>query len=259
MQDERAKNSTPPCSPPWTRPAPKVRFTWWAWATWASRPTCAPWTYADVIANTTGMDALLDGHSHSLIEQVVMQNKDGEDVLLAACGTKLGGIGYARISAADGTIQTGRTVPVDQRCVRARAAGPRERRYHRRGRSHQTLDEKLGEVVAKSDVDLVINDPEAVDENGQPSIIPQRRNQPGRPVRRRLPRSGAGADVAFVNGGGIRVSIDAGDITPNDILLVHPFGNALCVVEATGQQILDALEWGARNVPETAASCRSPA
>ena len=36
---------------------------------------------------------------------------------------------------------------------------------------------------------------------------------------------------------------------PGDILEVHPFGNALCVVEATGQQILDALEWGARNVP----------
>ena len=53
-----------------------------------------------------------------------------------------------------------------------------------------------------------------------------------------------------MNGGGVRVSIDAGDITLNDILLVHPFGNAMCVVEATGQQILDALEWGARVVPE---------
>ena len=53
-----------------------------------------------------------------------------------------------------------------------------------------------------------------------------------------------------MNGGGIRVKIAAGDITLNDILKVHPFGNALCVVEATGQQILDALEWGSRVVPE---------
>ena len=58
-----------------------------------------------------------------------------------------------------------------------------------------------------------------------------------------------GKAVPIVNGGGIRVSIPAGDITLGDILQVHPFGNALCVVEATGQQILDALEWGARNVP----------
>ena len=59
----------------------------------------------------------------------------------------------------------------------------------------------------------------------------------------------SGADIAFVNGGGIRVSIKEGDITLNDILKVHPFGNALCVCEATGQQILDALEFGAKDVP----------
>ena len=59
----------------------------------------------------------------------------------------------------------------------------------------------------------------------------------------------SGADVAFVNGGGIRVSIKAGDITRNDILKVHPFGNALCVCEATGQQILDALELSVSVLP----------
>ena len=59
----------------------------------------------------------------------------------------------------------------------------------------------------------------------------------------------SGADVAFVNGGGIRVSIKAGDITRNDILKVHPFGNMLCVCEATGQQILDALELSVKALP----------
>ena len=59
----------------------------------------------------------------------------------------------------------------------------------------------------------------------------------------------SGADVAFVNGGGVRVSIKAGDITRNDILKVHPFGNALCVCEATGQQILDALELSVSLMP----------
>ena len=59
----------------------------------------------------------------------------------------------------------------------------------------------------------------------------------------------SGADIAFINGGGVRVSIAAGNITLNDIVKVHPFGNAMCVIEVTGQQILDALEWGARAVP----------
>ena len=60
---------------------------------------------------------------------------------------------------------------------------------------------------------------------------------------------GEGADIAFVNGGGIRVSIEKGDITYGDIINVHPFGNMMCVIEVTGQQILDALEWGSKEAP----------
>ena len=53
-----------------------------------------------------------------------------------------------------------------------------------------------------------------------------------------------GADIAFVNGGGIRVDMPKGDISYGDIISVHPFGNMACLIEATGQQILDALELG---------------
>ncbi|MBR5336429.1 MAG: bifunctional metallophosphatase/5'-nucleotidase [Lachnospiraceae bacterium] len=63
-------------------------------------------------------------------------------------------------------------------------------------------------------------------------------------------REETGADIALLNGGGIRTGIAKGDVTYGDIISVHPFGNQLCVVEATGQQIFDALEWGARVVPE---------
>lgn len=58
-----------------------------------------------------------------------------------------------------------------------------------------------------------------------------------------------GADVAMINGGGIRVNLEKGDISYGDILSVFPFNNQVYVIEATGQQILDALEWGAREVP----------
>ena len=107
-----------------------------------------------------------------------------------------------------------------------------------------TLNEKLGEVVAKSAVDLVISDPET-----DVRIVRTAETNLG-DLCADAYRDQSGADIAFVNGGGIRVKIAAGDITLNDILKVHPFGNALCVVEATGQQILDALEWGSRVVPE---------
>lgn len=59
-----------------------------------------------------------------------------------------------------------------------------------------------------------------------------------------------GGDIGFSNGGGIRAAIKAGDITYEDALTVFPFGNMGCLVEATGQQIKDALELGARNCPE---------
>lgn len=211
-----------------------------------SEAECAPWTYADVIANTTGIDAMLDGHSHDT-EQVTMKNAEGLDVLRTACGTKLAGIGYLRI-AVDGTLSTGLytwnndiSVPellgIENEVSAAVTAATAE------------LDEKLGQVVAASSVDLIINDPTATKEDGTPVRIIRNAETNLGDLCADAYRDQSGADIAFVNGGGIRVAIDAGDITLNDIFKVHPFGNAMCVIEATGQQILDALEWGARAVP----------
>ena len=205
----------------------------------------APWMSTDVIANTTGINALLDGHSHSILEQEKVKNKDGEEVLLAACGTKLQAIGYLRISAKDGSMATGlykwdtsNTVSLPD------LIGLDNEVATKVNEAMDTLNEKLGEVVAKSAVDLVISDPET-----DVRIVRTAETNLG-DLCADAYRDQSGADIAFVNGGGIRVKIAAGDITLNDILKVHPFGNALCVVEATGQQILDALEWGSRVVPE---------
>lgn len=218
-----------------------------AMAHMGNEATAMPYTYADVIANTTGIDAFLDGHSHDT-DQVIMTNKDGKEVPRSACGTKLAGIGYLRISAEDGSLSTGLytwnndvSVPellgIENDVTAAVAAAT------------ETLDEKLGEVVAKSAVALTITDPEAKDENGQAIRIIRNAETNLGDLCADAYRDQGGADIAIVNGGGIRVSIPAGDITLGDILKVHPFGNALCVIEATGQQILDALEWGARSVP----------
>ena len=113
----------------------------------------------------------------------------------------------------------------------------------------ETLNAKLAEVVAKTDVELTINDPVAKTEEGKPVRIIRNAETNLGDLCADAYRYVSGADIAFVNGGGIRVSIKEGDITLNDILKVHPFGNALCVCEATGQQILDALEFGAKDVP----------
>ena len=209
---------------------------------------CRPFTYADVIANTTGINAVLDGHSHDT-DHVEMLNKDGETVLRQGCGTKMEGIGYLKIAAKDGAMKAGvmmwnnddfnatQLYQLDNDVTKAVAEAT------------DTLNAKLAEVVAKTDVELTINDPVAVTDDGKPVRIIRNAETNLGDLCADAYRYVSGADIAFVNGGGIRVSIKAGDITLNDILKVHPFGNALCVCEATGQQILDALEFGAKDVP----------
>ena len=207
---------------------------------------CRPWTYADVIEHTNGIDVFLDGHSHDT-NQVVMKNKDGGEVLRSACGTKLACIGYCRI-AADGTVTTG-LYTWNNEVPAPALLGLENEMSQAVAAASGTLSEKLQEVVASSVVDLTISDPIEVDANGRPIRMVRRAETNLGDLCADAYLAQSGADVAFVNGGGVRVNISAGDITLNDILKVHPFGNAMCVIEVSGQQILDALEWGARSVP----------
>jgi 2',3'-cyclic-nucleotide 2'-phosphodiesterase (5'-nucleotidase family) len=106
------------------------------------------------------------------------------------------------------------------------------------------FEDKINEVVAKTDVDLVIHDPKDPEER----IIRVTETNLGDLVADAY-RNISGADVAIVNGGGIRDDIEKGDITYGEIIAVHPFGNELCVVECTGQDILDALELSVSKLP----------
>ena len=199
---------------------------------------CQPWTYADIIANTTGIDAYLDGHSHDK-NQVAMKNKAGEEVLRSGCGTKLEGIGYLRI-AVDGGLSVG-----VYEWVYDFAAAELIKNDVTVAVENATaaLNEKLSEVVASTQVDLVIKDPAT-----GVRIVRTAETNLG-DLCADAYRDQSGADVAIVNGGGVRDTIKAGNITLNDILKVHPFGNSMCVIEITGAKILDALEYACKDVP----------
>ena len=212
----------------------------------------SPYTYADVLGNTSGIDAMVDGHSHDT-EQLVMQNKDGKDVIRAACGTKLEGVGCISISAEDGALSYG--LYTWHNDVSAPALLGIENDVSLAvSAATDDLNESLSKVVAHTSVDLTINDPYATTEDGSPVRIIRSAETNLGDLCADAYLDQTGADVAIVNGGGIRASIPAGDITLNDILKVHPFGNQICVLEVTGQQILDALEFAAR---ETPAECGS--
>jgi len=207
----------------------------------------SPWMYSDVISHCSGIDAMLDGHSHDT-DQVVMQDKDGKDVVRSACGTKLAHIGALHITR-DGKISS-KLYSWKSSVAAPRMLGIENVAGEAVTTAASELNEKLAEVVANSTVELITHDPEAKDANGNAVRVIRRAetNLGDLCADAYLDQSGE-ADIAFINAGGIRVPIHKGDITLNDILKVHPFGNSLSVIEVTGQQVLDALEWSVHALP----------
>ena len=189
---------------------------------------CSPWTSSEVIVNTTGIDAVLDGHSHSLLECEKVKNKDGQEVLLSSTETKLAYIGCLTIKD-DGSMS----------CTLISDNGMKDFV----GGIQEEFEELVNTVVAKTDVDLIIKDPAS----GERIVRVAETNLGD--LCADAYRAMSGADVAIVNGGGVRADIPAGDITYGQIIAVHPFGNEMCVVECTGQEILDALELGCSKLP----------
>lgn len=195
------------------------------------------WSSEAVIANTTGIDAFIDGHSHEEYSRTA-PNKDGEKVPLAQTGTKLANVGELTITpSAENDISIGLTSAATysntSSAIQSVVDGVNAR-----------LNEIAMQVVGTSDVDLLSED-EATglyarwQETNLGDFVAD------------AYRLTLGADVGLVNGGGIRASISKGDVTYYDLLSVQPFGNELCVVEVTGQQLKDALEMGVRELPDS--------
>ncbi len=206
-----------------------------------------PYNASDIIENTSGIDVFLDGHSHDT-EQIEAQDKDGNAVVRLACGTKLNGIGWVKIANEDNELSYGLYSWNNDDAV-PDLLGIQNDMYYAVKAETDNLNDKLKEVVAHSDVELTVNDPEEKDSNGEPVRMIRRAETNLGDLCADAYRDQSGADIAFVNGGGVRASIPEGDITLGDILKVHPFGNMLCMINVSGQQILDALEWGASKVP----------
>ena len=190
----------------------------------------------DLIANITGADAVIDAHSHSVVECELVKDKSGNDVILTQTGTKLANIGKMVIKA-DGSITTELISDVEKDADFTAYIESIKAEY----------ETALNATVAVSEVELPI-----ADENG----IRMVRNQETAigDLCADAYRYVSGADIAFVNGGGIRAAIHKGDISTANIISVHPYGNMLCMCEATGQEILDALELGCINTQSVKAA-----
>ena len=197
----------------------------------------SPWMSTEVIANTSGIDAVLDGHSHTINPSRSVKNAKGEDVLLSQSGTKGNKIGKLVIEK-DGDM---RAELVDTASVATDCEA-----YKTTQAFIQDIQSKYQavtqEVVGTSETTLTVNDPTT----GKRAVRSRETNLGD--FCADAYRAVMGADIGFINGGGIRADIKEGKVTYGDVIAVHPFGNTACLVEVKGSQILDALELGAMHV-----------
>lgn len=196
----------------------------------------SPYGSEDVIAATSGIDIVLDGHSHTVVESREVYNKEGEPVMLTSSGSHMQYIGQV-------TIDTRRTTGKNDDVITIRLIDSSD--YDRvAGKTEETekeFEEILGTEIGYTAKTLSVNS-----ENGN-RLVRNRETGIGNFVADAY-RSLTNADIAFVNGGGIRADISEGKITYGDLLNVQPYGNMICVVEATGLEIRDALEMSYRMV-----------
>ena len=211
------------------------------------------WSVQEVIAHTTGIDAVIDGHSHDETPSTSFTAADGKDVLITQTGTKLKHIGKMTISA-DGTLTSELVdvVPAPENLPADSWKAPEDRKgkfvdtrtYELIGEINEAQDAILDQKIGETPFTLYNCDPETGVRrvrNGETNIGNMYAD---------AYREVTGADVAFINGGGLRASIEAGDITYREAMSVQPFGNMVCSARVTGQQILDMLEFGVRMYPE---------
>ncbi|PBC72839.1 bifunctional metallophosphatase/5'-nucleotidase [Fibrobacter intestinalis] len=188
----------------------------------------------DLIRNTTGIHAVLDGHSHSVIQERFAQNKTGDSVLLSQTGSHFKNVGLLDISP-EGIFHS-RLLPLD---------------------SVKSASEKVSAVydsiladasrrwdgkIAYADFALMIED------SGGNRAVRNAETNLGDFVADAM-RFATGAQIALVNGGAIRKSIPAGSVRYRDVLDAMPFENEMLLIRARGGEILGAIREGLSKWP----------
>ncbi len=197
-------------------------------------PSSKPWTSEEVIANTTGLDAFIDGHSHSTIPMKEVTDKDGNKVILTQTGEYFGAIG--RLSITDEGITTSLITEYTGSDAAVKTI---------KDEWMTSVDTQLGEVIGYTDVVF-----DNYDHTGR--LVRKQETNTGNLAADALnylfDNMELNANAAIMNGGGVRSKTITGEISYKTCKEIHTFGNVACLITVTGQQILDALEWGAKSV-----------
>ena len=239
-------------------------------------PASQPWTSEETIANVSGLDAFIDGHSHSTVEYAEVADKDGNAVVLTQTGEYFGRIGMMVIDAETGAVSTdfieseeiletvigedGKVVVdedgeevtevVGYKLVSELYTGAEwvsvDAVAEIKDAWISEIDEALGQVIGSTELTF-----DNYDAEGKRLVRSQSTNTgdfAADALYFLFDNMGLDVDVAIMNGGGVRNKAITGDISYKTCKDIHTFGNVACLQTITGQQLLDALEWGARGV-----------
>ena len=238
-------------------------------------PASQPWTSEETIANVSGLTAFIDGHAHSTVAGKNVAGKDGAEVLLTQTGEYFDAIGMMVIKA-DGTISTdlitteeitevvlgedGQPVKNEDGEEETKVVG-----YKLASTLYSGAEWPVdANVTAIKDAWIADIDTQLGTAIGTVNVALGNYDTEGnRLVRKQETVTGDfcadalyylfdsmdyDVDVAIMNGGGIRNKSDVtGEFTYKTAKEIHTFGNVACLQTITGQQLLDALEWGARS------------
>ena len=238
-------------------------------------PASQPWTSEETIARVSGLDAFIDGHSHSSVIGKEVSGKDGQAVLLTQTGEYFDAIGMMVISGETGAITTdligfnkltevvkdengevkkddkgndvtevvgyelvsnlytGEAWPVNDEVAAIKEAWMAD------------IDTRLGAKIGETALTL-----DNYDAEGKRLVRSQETNTGdfcADALYYLFDNMGLDVDVAIMNGGGVRNKAVTGELTYKVAKSIHTFGNVACLQTVTGQQLLDALEWGARS------------
>ena len=222
-------------------------------------PASKPWTSEEVIANTTGLDAFIDGHSHTEVPMEEVADKDGNTVILTQTGSYFNNLGHMTI-APDGTIST---ELLNMEAVKADLFDAVDAAHRAGGEANSEdgvyeiqsawigqVNDELGQVIGTTE--CVLNN---YTEDGTRLVRSQETNSGDFAAdalyylfSKTSAVDGYPVNMAIMNGGGIRNEAITGEISYLTCKNMHTFGNVACLIQVTGQQILDALEFGARGV-----------
>ncbi len=191
-------------------------------------------TSKKIAESVDGIDIIVDGHSHTQLPEGLLVN----DTLIVQTGEYDKNLGIVDIEFTNGNI-----TKKEAKLMSSEDSGDIEKDSNivKVIEDIQKQNEPIfSEVIAKTDIDL----------DGERENVRTKETNLGN-LSSDAVRVATGADVAFVNGGGIRASIPAGDITKGKIAEVFPFGNTIHLKKITGSDLIKVLENSVSGYPAT--------